>query len=59
MAKPSTKGLLKQISSDDIERIYMHISNKAVEWAIAGFIDEANYLLEKLWAFNIPHSVHM
>jgi hypothetical protein len=59
MAKPSTKGLLKQISSDDIERIYMHISNKAVEWAIAGFIDEANYLLEKLWAFNIPHSGHL
>ena len=59
MAKPSTKGLLKKILSDDIEWVYVHISDKAVEWAIAGFIDEANNLLEKLWAFNIPHSGHL
>ena len=56
MAKPTTKGLLKQISSDDIEWVYVHITEKAVEWAIAGFIDEANRLLEQLWKFNIPHS---
>lgn len=56
MPKPSTKGLLKQILSDDIEWVYVHISEKAIEWAIAGFVDEANNLLEKLWAFNIPHS---
>ena len=56
MAKPSTKGLLKQIVSDDIEWVYIHITEKAVEWAIAGFIDQANHLLERLWKFNIPHS---
>jgi hypothetical protein len=59
MAKPSTKGLLKEILSDDIEWVYVHISIKAVEWAIAGFIDEANNLLEQLWRFNIPHSGHL
>lgn len=56
MAKPSTKGLLKEIVSDDIESVYIRISNKAVEWAIAGFIDEANLLFEQLWKFGIPHS---
>ena len=59
MAKPSTKGLLKEILSDDIEWVYVHISNKAIEWAIAGFIDEANNLLEQLWKFKIPHSGHL
>lgn len=59
MAKPSTKKLLKEILSDDIEWVYVHISSKAVEWAIAGFIDEANNLLEQLWEFKIPHSGHL
>lgn len=59
MAKPSIKGLLKEILSDDIEWVYVHISNKAVEWAVAGFIDEANNLLEQLWKFKIPHSGHL
>ena len=59
MAKPSTKGLLKEILSDDIEWVYVHISDKAIEWAIAGFVSEANNLLEQLWKFNIPHSGHL
>lgn len=59
MAKPSTKGLLKEILSDDIEWVYVHITNKAIEWTVAGFIDEANQLLEQLWKFNIPHSGHL
>jgi hypothetical protein len=59
MAKPSTKGLLKEILSDDIEWVYVHITNKAIEWIVAGFIDEANQLLEQLWEFNIPHSENL
>ena len=59
MAKPSTKGLLKEILSDDIEWVYVHVTNKAVEWAVAGFIDEANNLLEQLWQFKISHSGHL
>jgi hypothetical protein len=59
MAKPSTKGLLKEILSDDIEWVYVHITNKAIEWTVAGFIDEANQLLEQLWKFNLPHSENL
>jgi hypothetical protein len=59
MAKPSTKGLLKEILSDDIEWVYVHITDKAIEWIVAGFIDEANQLLEQLWKFNIPHSENL
>jgi hypothetical protein len=59
MAKPSTKGLLKSISSDDLEQVYISISHKAIEWAVAGFIDEANHLLNELWKYNIPHSGHL
>lgn len=59
MGKPSTKGLVKEILSDDIEWVYVHITNKAIEWSVAGFIDEANNLLEQLWKFNIPHSPHL
>jgi len=59
MAKPSTKGLLKQILSDDLEWVYYHITEKAVEWSVAGFIDEANYLLEQLWRFDIPPSKNL
>ena len=59
MPRPSTTGLLKEIISDDIELVYVHITNKAVEWTIAGFIDEAINLLEQLWEFNIPHSEHL
>ena len=50
------RGLLKQIISDDLDRVYENVSGRALEWAAAGFIEEANSLLEKLWAFNIPHS---
>jgi hypothetical protein len=59
MAKPSTKGLLKSISSDDLEQVYISISNKAIEWAVAGFLEEANHLLSELWKYNIPHSGHL
>ena len=36
--------------------MYYHITEKAVEWAIAGFVEEANRLLEQLWQFNFTHS---
>jgi hypothetical protein len=56
MAKPGTKRLLKEITSGDLEWVYVHITEKAVEWAVAGFVEEANDLLTRLWKFNIPHS---
>ncbi|QHT68343.1 hypothetical protein GXP67_17695 [Rhodocytophaga rosea] len=59
MAKTSIKKLLNEILSDDLENVYMHITTKAAEWAAAGFVEEANNLLEQLWSFNIPHSKHV
>lgn len=59
MPKPSITFLLKEIKSDDIETVYIHVTNKAVEWAVAGFMEEANRLLEKLWSFGTPHSGHL
>lgn len=59
MPKPSANSLIKEIKSEEIERVYINVTNKAVEWAVAGFIDEANLLLEKLWSFGTPHSGHL
>ncbi|HVX49401.1 MAG TPA: SMI1/KNR4 family protein [Chitinophagaceae bacterium] len=59
MPSPSTVNLLKEIQSSEIETVYIHVTNKAVEWAVAGFIDTANRLLEKLWSFGTPHSGHL
>jgi hypothetical protein len=59
MAKQSTQGLLKEILSDDIEDVYISITEKAVNWVLAGFIDEANDLLEQLWQFKLDHSGHL
>jgi hypothetical protein len=56
MTKPSIKKLLNEILSDDLEQVYVQITNKAVEWVAAGFLEEANNLLEQLWSFNISHS---
>lgn len=59
MPKPSITTLLKEIKSEEIERAYINTIDKAVEWAVAGFIDEANMLLEKIWSFGTPHSGHL
>jgi len=59
MLKPGIKELLKEIMLDDIEAVYISITNKAVEWAVAGFIEEANNLLENLWNFNLTHSPNL
>ena len=50
------KKLIKQIQSDDIESVYREITNTATIWAIAGFIDHANRLLEKLWSLKLEHN---
>jgi len=59
MVKSTIKSLLHEIQSGDIDFIYRHITEKALEWAAAGFIEEANTLLEQLWKFKIPHSRHV
>jgi SMI1 / KNR4 family (SUKH-1) len=48
-----TKNLLKSIKSDELSNIYNHITDKAVEWAVAGYLDYANRLLQDLWTFHI------
>ncbi|HYV91526.1 MAG TPA: SMI1/KNR4 family protein [Chitinophagales bacterium] len=48
--------LLRQIQSDDIEIVYRQVTDTATIWAISGFIDQANRLLEKLWSLKIEHS---
>jgi hypothetical protein len=43
---------LNTIKSGDPDVIYRDLCGKASEWAICGYIDEANHLLEILWKFN-------
>lgn len=49
-------NLLKQIKSDDIEIVYRQVTETATIWALCGFVDQANKLLEKLWSFNLEHT---
>jgi hypothetical protein len=48
--------LIKQIQSDDIDLIYQRVTDTATVWAVSGFIEEANRLLEKLWSLKIEHT---
>jgi hypothetical protein len=50
------ENLLRQILSEDEETAYMAVAHKAMEWMAAGFVTEANQLLQTLWSFNIPHT---
>jgi hypothetical protein len=59
MPKPSIKGLINEIQSDDIEQAFMRLTNKACEWAVSGFISEANKLLEAQWSYELEHSGHL
>jgi cell wall assembly regulator SMI1 len=59
MPKLNTNSLLKEIQSGDLEEVYILVSNKAIEWALAGFIEDANLLLTRLWSYNLPHSGHL
>ncbi len=48
--------LIKQILSDDIELVYQQVTEMATIWAICGFSDQANKLLEKLWSLKLKHN---
>ena len=37
----------------------MAVTRKAMEWMAAGFVTEANTLLETLWSHNIPHTQNL
>lgn len=50
--------ILKQIKSEDIEYVYVLITETATIWAICGFVDQANKLLEKLWALGLEHNIN-
>lgn len=59
MALSPTAALLKQILSDDEEHMYMAVTQRAMEWMTAGFVTEANTLLEILWSHNLPHTQYV
>ncbi len=50
--------LIKQIQSEDIELVYQQVTETATIWAICGFLEQANSLLEKLWSLKLEHSRH-
>lgn len=56
MSIKKIESLLDEIRSDEIQTVYEAVTFKAAEWAVAGFINEANYLLEQLWKFGLAHS---
>ncbi|ANE51323.1 SMI1/KNR4 family protein [Flavisolibacter tropicus] len=56
MSPTNINRLLKVIQSGDVEELYIHITKKALEWAICGFTEEANQLLGVLWGYNFKHS---
>jgi hypothetical protein len=56
MLQTKISNLLKEIQSGEIEWAYCHVTEKAVEWTICGFVDEGIKLLEILWSFGIEHS---
>ncbi len=52
MPLSNTHKLLKTIKAGDPDTVYQDVCEKAAEWAICGYMDEANHLLEILWKFN-------
>ena len=46
------EDVLRSIQAGDPDSIYRDVSNKAAEWAICGFIEEANDLLDILWRYD-------
>jgi hypothetical protein len=56
MLQTKISTLLKEIQSGELEWAYCHVTYKAVEWTISGFVDEGINLLELLWSFGIEHS---
>ena len=47
-----TSNLLKSIKAEDLETVYWRITDKAAEWAVGGYLDYANQLLQDIWAFH-------
>lgn len=47
-----TANLLKSIKADDLDNIYREITDKAVEWAVGGYLTYANRLLQDVWNFH-------
>jgi hypothetical protein len=48
-------AVLKEIQSADIKSVYLMLTDIATQWAVCGFITQANHLLEKLWSFRMEH----
>src|SRR6478672_613267 len=48
----TTQHLLNTIKAGDPYVVYRDVCKKAAEWAICGYMDEANHLLDVLWKFN-------
>ncbi len=44
-----TENLLKSIKADDLDTVYNHTTDKAAEWAVSGYLEHANNLLQDLW----------
>lgn len=47
--------LLLEIKSDEIGDVYRAVTQKALQWATAGFIVYGNRLLEELWSYKLEH----
>jgi len=51
-----TGNLLKCIKAEDLDTVYDHITDKAAEWAVAGYLEHANNLLQDLWNLHAGDS---
>jgi|GEM_PF-5172793 len=52
MPSYETGELLKTIQAGDLDVVYWDVCKKAAEWALCGYIDEANHLLDVLWKYD-------
>src|SRR5450432_2365557 len=48
----NTQELLKTIRAVDLDTVYWDVCKKAAEWALCGYMDEANHLLDILWKYD-------
>jgi hypothetical protein len=51
----NTKELLKTIQAGDPDIVNWDVCKKSAEWALCGYMDEANHLLDILWKYNSKH----
>ena len=52
MPSYETTELLKTKQAGDPDTVYWDVCKKAAEWALCGYIDEANHLLDVLWKYD-------